>query len=80
MGLIKSHGDSNAATKVSNQKGEAMSPAECGYTTVPFPGEHPAESNAEVGITKGSMFTDNQGTSMGAYKHQPKKPDAKTGS
>lgn len=79
MSLIKSHGDSNAPSKGADTGKESGDAAKLGYISVPFPSERPAASNAEVGITSGSKFTDNQGTSMGSYKHQDKKPDAKTG-
>lgn len=79
MALTKALGDSNAARPGADMSAESGDAATLGYTKVPFPAQQPAKSNAEVGITSGSKFVDQQGTSLGAYKHQPAKPDAKSG-
>lgn len=80
MSLIKAREDSNAASKGASDAAESGELGMLGYTKVPFPGEMPARSNAEVGITSGSKYAAQQGTNMDSYKHQPAKPDAKTGS
>jgi hypothetical protein len=79
MALTKALGDSNAAKAGADMAAQSGDPAMLGYTKVPFPSQEPAKSNADVGITSGSKFVDQQGTSLGAYHHQPAKPDAKTG-
>lgn len=80
MALIKSRDGSNAATKGGSTDAPSGDATMLGYTKVPFPGELPAQSNADVGITSGSKYVANQGTNLDSYSHQAKKPDAKTGS
>ena len=80
MSLIKSRGDSNAASKGGSTDAPSGEAAMLGYTKVPFPGELPAQSNSDVGITSGSKYTAQQGTNIDSYSHQAKKPDAKSGS
>lgn len=82
MSLTKALGDSNAAPKTSNmdESTGASDVGMQGYTAVPFPSQKPAQSNADVGITKDNSFNKaNEGTSISSYK-QPKTVSAKSGS
>lgn len=82
MSLIKSLGDSNSAGSTSNMD-ESSGPSDAGhlgYVLMPFPSQMPAQSNAEVGITKNFDFSSvNQGTSLPSYGAQPETPNAENG-
>lgn len=81
MKQLGSEGGSNAAPNTSDNKPEKGDPYKLGYSVTPFPSSGPAESNADVKTTKdNSVFSDQQdGTSIDAYKHQPKTIKAETG-
>lgn len=81
MALVKSVGDSNAAGPTSNMD-ENSGPSDAGhlgYVLMPFPSQMPAQSNADVGITKDLSIAPNQGTSLPSYSDQPETINAKSG-
>lgn len=79
--VLEPHGDSNAMPRGgADHDAPEGNPAITGFTSKPYPSTGPAMSNDDVASTRDSIGAMGQdGTAVGAYKHQPKTINAKTG-
>lgn len=59
--------------------GDSSDASKLGYSVFGSPSAGPAESNSDVKNTGGSAPAPQEGTSLGAYKHQPDSPSAQSG-
>jgi hypothetical protein len=78
MAMIRSRPDSNAADPGADHSATSGELGKVGFTKVPYEASGVAESNDDIPSVSNSIGTlGNDGTSVGAYKAQPRDIDSK---
>lgn len=76
---LRARKDSNALGGNASQEPTSGDVGTVGFTRQAYPGERPAQSNSDIPSTKGSVGALGQdGTSVEAFKEQPRTIDAKS--